>query len=140
MKRMLDHSEKCLILALLLFVNYHGFAHGAERIGAANEIYTFTVVKQTSNSVVFELKYFYNGDHGDKAALTAWPLPPGYWGSSMVPLVAGEHTSQLSVTLGPKVSKEISSDSIEFFYLLGGGPPFYKKEFAFKKKWANTSK
>jgi len=44
----------------------------------------------------------------------------------------------LSVTLGPKVPKEVSSDSIEFLYISGGGPPFYKKEFPFKKKWANT--
>lgn len=103
-----------------------------------NEVHSFKVIKQTANSVVFELKYFYAGDHGDKAELTAWPLPLGYWGSSIVPLVAGEHTSQLSVTLGPKVSKEVSSESIQFFYITGGGPPFYQREFPFKKKWANA--
>ena len=125
---------KIIVLVLLIACQANvGFCE-------SNEIHSFKIIKQTSNSVVFELKYYYSGDHGDKAQLTAWPLPPGYWGSSIVSLVSGEHTSQLSVTLGPKVSKEVSSDSIEFLYFSGGGPPFYKKEFPFKKRWANTLK
>jgi hypothetical protein len=126
---------KPIICALVIIV-----CHAQLAFCEANELHSFKVIKQTSTSVVFELKYHYSGDHGDKAVLTAWPLPPGYWGASIVPLVSGEHTSQLTVTLGPKVSKEISSDSIEFFYILGGGPPFYKREFPFKKTWANTPK
>lgn len=123
---------KTIILALIIVSQPKvGLCEG-------NEVHSFRVIKQTQNSVVFELKYFYAGDHGDKAELTAWPLPPGYWGSSIVPLVSGEHTSQLSVTLGPKVSKEVSSASIQFFYIAGGGPPFYTREFPFNKKWANT--
>jgi hypothetical protein len=125
---------KPIILALIIV------CHAQPAFCEANEIHSFKIIKQTSTSVVFELKYYYSGDHGDKAVLTAWLLPPGYWGSSIVPLISGEHTSQLSVTLGPKVSKDISSDSIEFLYISGGGPPFYKREFPFKKKWTNTPK
>lgn len=99
----------------------------------SNEIHSLKVIKQTSNFVIFELKYYYSGDHGDKAELTAWPLPPGYWGSSVVSLISGEHTSQLTVTLGLKVSKEVSSDSIEFLYISDGGPPFYKKSSLLRK-------
>lgn len=105
---------------------------------ASNEIRDLKVIKQTAESAVFEVKYYYSGDHGDKAELTAWPLPPGYWGSTIAPLVTGEHTAQLSVTLGSKVSKEVSSESIELLYISGGGPPFYKQEFPFKKTWVNT--
>ena len=124
--------KKIIVLALIIFCQVDiGFCE-------SNEIHSFKVIKQTSKSVVFELKYYYSGDHGDNAELTAWPLPPGYWGSSIIPLVSGEHTSQLSVILGPKVSKEVSSDSIEFLYISNGGPPFYRKEFPFKKQWANT--
>ncbi|HYA30289.1 MAG TPA: hypothetical protein VEI95_15850 [Acidobacteriota bacterium] len=123
---------KIIVLALIIVCQVEtGFCQ-------SNEIHSFKVIKQTPKSVVFELKYYYSGDHGDKAELTAWPLPPGYWGSSIVPLVFGEHTSQLSVTLGPKVSKQVSCDSIEFLYISDRGPPFYKKEFPFKKTWANT--
>ena len=123
---------KTIILTLIIVCQANiGFCE-------SNEIHSFKVIKQSSNSVLVELRYYYSGDHGDKAELTVWPLPPGFWGSSIVPLVSGEHTSQLSVTLGPKVPKEVSSDSIEFLYLSGSGPPFYKKEFPFKKKWENT--
>ncbi|HEY1270225.1 MAG TPA: hypothetical protein VGH16_23410 [Candidatus Binatia bacterium] len=115
-------------------------AHAAIGFCASNEIRDFKVIKQTSNSVVFEIKYYYAGDRGDKAELTAWPLPPGYWGSTIVPLAAGEHAAQLTVTLGPKVSKEVTSESVELFFISGGGPPFYKQAFPFKKKWANTIK
>ena len=46
----------------------------------SNEIHSFKVIKQTSNSVLVELKYYYSGDHGDKAELTAWPLPSRFLG------------------------------------------------------------
>ena len=106
----------------------------------SNEVRGFKVLTQTSNSAVFEIKYYYSGDHGGKAELTAWPLPPGYWGSTIVTLVTGEHTVHLTATLGPKVPKEVSSESIELLYISGGGPPFYKQEFPLKKTWANTPK
>ena len=71
---------KIIVLALIIACQANvGFCE-------SNEIHSFKIIKQTSNSVVFELKYYYSGDHGDKAQLTAWPLPPGYWGLSLSPL------------------------------------------------------
>ena len=87
--------------------------------------------------MLFEISYYYAGDRGNNAKLTAWPKPPGFWGSSIIPLVVGEHTTQLNVKLMPNFTKEVPSDSVEFFYYVDAGPPFYRKEFVFKKKWIN---
>jgi hypothetical protein len=108
-------------------------------LAKTNEIYSFKVLKQTEESVLFEISYYYSGDHGDKASLTAWPKPAGFWGSSIIPLVVGHHTSQLNVKLMPNAPKEVLSDSVEFFYYSDGGPPFCSKEFTFKKKWVNST-
>jgi len=97
------------------------------------------VLEQTQDSVRFEISYYYSGDHGDKAKLTAWPKPAGFWGSSIIPLVTGDHVSQLNIKLMPKAPKEVLSNSIEFFFYADAGPPFYRKEFAFKKKWVNST-
>jgi hypothetical protein len=103
-----------------------------------NEIYSFKVLEETQDSVRFEVSYYYSGDHGDKAKLTAWPKPAGFWGSSIIPLVAGEHTSQLNVKLMPKVARKVSSNTIEFFFYSDNGPPFCNKEFIFDKEWINS--
>jgi hypothetical protein len=105
----------------------------------ANEIYSFKILEQTQDSVRFEISYYYSGDHGDKAKLTAWPKPPGFWGSSIIPLVAGKHVSQLNVKLMPKAPKEVQSNSVEFFFYSDSGPPFFKREFSFEKKWVNSN-
>ena len=125
---------RAMILAVFLF------SHVAIATAETNEIYSFNLLKQTNDSALFEVSYYYSGDHGDNAKLTAWPKPPGFWGSSIIPLVVGHHTSQLNVKLGPRVSEEVISDSIELFYYAEGGPPFYKKEFPFKKNWRNSLK
>lgn len=122
---------RTLILGLLLQLS------AAQVI--ANEIYSFKVLEQTQDSVRFEISYYYSGDHGDKAKLTAWPKPAGFWGSSIIALVAGKHVSQLNVRLMPKAPKQVQSNSIEFFYYSDGGPPFFKKEFNFEKKWINPN-
>lgn len=122
-------------VALSIFL----LSQGGLALGKANEIYSFNVLKQTDESVLFEISYYYSGDHGEKAQLTAWPKPPGYWGSSIVPLVVGNHTSQLNVKLMPKAPREVTSDSIEFFYYVNSGPPFCRKEFPFRKKWINVT-
>jgi hypothetical protein len=108
-------------------------------LAKSNDIFNIKVLKQTEDSVLFEISYYYSGDHGDNAKLTAWPKPPGFWGSSIIPLVTGDHTSQLNVKLMPKAPKEFLSDSVEFFYYAESGPPFYTKTFTFKKKWINST-
>jgi len=108
-------------------------------LAKSNDIYNIKVLKQTEESVLFEISYYYSGDHGDNAKLTAWPKPAGLWGSSIIPLVTGDHTSQLSVKLMPKAPKDVLSDSVEFFYYSDSGPPFYTKNFTFKKKWVNSA-
>ena len=123
---------KAIIFFSLIFLAESGLA--GEK---TNDIYNFKILKQTEDSVLFEISYYYSGDHGDKAKLTAWPKPPGFWGSSIIPLEAGNHTTQLNVKLMPKVTKEVVSDSVEFFYYVDSGPPFYRKDFVFKKKWIN---
>ena len=105
----------------------------------ANAVHDFKVLEQADDSVLFELSYNYDGDHGDKAVLTAWPLPAGYWGSAIIPLVKGERKSQIKVWLMPKI-KEAKSDTIQFFYYSDGGPPFYQKTFNFKKVWKKSLK
>lgn len=120
------------IIFSLIFLSQSGFAPGK-----TNEIYDFKILKQTQDFVLFEISYYYAGDRGNNAKLTAWPKPPGFWGSSIIPLVVGEHTTQLNVKLMPNVTKEVPSDSVEFFYYVDAGPPFYRKEFVFKKKWIN---
>ena len=122
---------RALIVGLFLQLNV--------ALAEANEIYSFKILEQTQDSVRFEISYYYSGDHGDKGKLTAWPKPPGSWGSSIIPLVKGKHVSQLNVKLMPKAAKEVRSDSIEFFYYSDNGPPFYKKEFSFEKKWINSN-
>jgi len=124
---------KALILGLILLFQF-GIAQGKE-----NEIYSFKVLKQTQDSVLFEISYYYSGDHGDKAKVTAWPKPAGFWGSSIIPLVTGNGVSQLNVKLMPKAPKEVVSNSIEFFFYSDGGPPFCRKEFIFQKKWVNSA-
>ena len=124
---------KALILVLILLFPF-GIAQGKE-----NEIYSFKVLKQAQDSVLFEISYYYSGDHGDKAKLTAWPKPAGFWGSSIISLVTGDHVSQLNVKLMPKAPKEVASSSIEFFFYSDSGPPFCRKEFAFQKKWVKSS-
>ena len=108
-------------------------------LAKSNDIYNIKVLKQTEDSVLFEISYYYSGDHGDNAKLTAWPKPPGFWGSSIIPLVTGDHRSQLNVKLMPKAPKEVLSDSVEFFYYSDSGPPFYKKNYPFRKKWNNST-
>jgi hypothetical protein len=108
-------------------------------LAKSNDIYNIKVLKQTEDSVLFEISYHYSGDHGDNAKLTAWPKPAGFWGSSIIPLVTGDHTSQLNVKLMPKAPKEVLSVSVEFFYYSDSGPPFYTKNFSFKKKWINSN-
>jgi hypothetical protein len=103
-----------------------------------NEIYSFKVLEETQDSVKFEVSYYYSGDHGNEAKLTAWPKPAGFWGSSIISLVAGEHTSQLNVKLMPKVARKVLSSSIEFFFYSDNGPPFSRKEFIFNKEWVNS--
>ena len=124
---------KALILGSILLFQF-GKAQAKE-----NEIYSFKVLKQTQDSVLFEISYYYSGDHGDKAKLTAWPKPAGFWGSSIISLVTGDHVSQLNVKLMPKAPKEVASSSIEFFFYSDSGPPFCRKEFAFQKKWVKSS-
>jgi len=124
---------KALILGLILLFQF-GIAQGKE-----NEIYSFKILKQTQDSVLFEISYYYSEDHGDKAKLTAWPKPAGFWGSSIISLVTGDHVSQLNVKLMPKAPKEVASSSIEFFFYSDSGPPFCRKEFAFQKKWVKSS-
>lgn len=123
---------KAIIFFSLIFLSGSSLA-----LEKTNDIYNFKILKQTADFVLFEISYYYSGDHGDKAKLTAWPKPPGFWGSSIIPLVVGDHTTQLTVKLMPKVTKEIFSDSVEFFYYVDSGPPFYRKDFVFKKKWIN---
>lgn len=124
---------KALILGLILFFQF-GIAQGKE-----NEIYSFKVLKQTQDSVLFEISYYYSGDHGNEAKLTAWPKPAGFWGSSIISLVTGARVSQLNAKLMPKAPKEVVSNSIEFFFYSDGGPPFCRKEFTFQKKWINPN-
>jgi len=124
---------KALILSLILLFQF-GTAQAKE-----NEIFNFKVLKQTQDSVLFEISYYYSGDHKDKAKLTAWPKPAGFWGSSIIPLVTGDHMSQLNVKLMPKAPKEVVSNSIEFFFYSDSGPPFCRKEFTFQKKWINST-
>src|SRR5215510_26879 len=116
---------KALILVLILLFQF------GKAQGKTNEIYSFKVLKQTQDSVLFEISYYYSGHHGDKAKLTAWPKPAGFWGSSIIPLVTGDHMSQLNVKLMPKAPKEVVSTSIEFFFYSDGVPPFCGKEFTF---------
>jgi hypothetical protein len=125
---------RALILGLILLLQF------STAQGRTNEIYSFKVLEQTQDFVRFEISYYYSGDHGDKAKLTAWPKPAGFWGSSIISLVTGHHTSQLNVKLMPKAPKEVLSNSIEFFCYSDSGPPFYRKEFAFRKKWVNATK
>jgi hypothetical protein len=125
---------RTLIVLILILLTRFDLA-----LGRTNDIHSFKVLKQTEESVLFEISYYYSGDHGDKAELTAWPKPAGFWGSSIIPLVMGEHTSQLNVKLMPKAPKEVLSNSVEFFYYSDSGPPFCRKEFAFKKKWINST-
>lgn len=103
-----------------------------------NDIYDFKVLEQTEDSVRFEISYYYSGDHGNNAKLTAWPKPPGFWGSSIIPLLVGDHTSQLSVKLMPKAPKKVVFSSVEFFFYSDNGPPFCTKEFIFNKGWLNS--
>ena len=124
---------RTLILGLILLFQF-GIVQAK-----TNEIYSFKVLEQTQDSVLFEISYYYSGDHGDTAKLTAWPKPAGFWGSSIISLVTGDHVSQLNVKLMPKAPKEVVSNSIDFFFYSDGGPPFLRKEFNFQKKWVNST-
>jgi hypothetical protein len=122
------------IAVILIFLSRFDLA-----LANSDDIYSTKVLKQTEESVLFEVSYYYSGEHGDNAKLTAWPKPAGFWGSSIIPLVIGHHTSQLNVKLMPNAPKDVLSDSIEFFYYSDNGPPFYTKVFTFKKKWVNST-
>ena len=128
-----DYTYKTIAL-ILIFLSRFDLA-----LAKSNDIYNIKILKQTEDSVLFEISYYYSGDHGDNAKLTAWPKPPGFWGSSIIPLVTGDHTTQLNVKLMPNAPKEVLSDSVEFFYYSESGPPFYTKNFTFKKKWINST-
>ena len=116
------------IIFSLIFLSQSGFAPGK-----TNEIYDFKILKQTQDSVLFEISYYYSGDRGNNAKLTAWPKPPGFWGSSIIPLVAGDHTTQLNVKLMPNVTKEVLSDSVEFFTIQKVARRFTEKNLSLRK-------
>jgi hypothetical protein len=118
---------KTLILGLIFLFQF-GIAQGK-----TNEIYSFKILQQTQDSVVFEISYYYSGDHGDKAKLTAWPKPAGFWGSSIIPLVTGDHMSQLNVKLVPKAPKEVVSNSIEFFSIPTVARRFAERNLLFRR-------
>ena len=107
--RLGDYTYKTTAL-ILIFLSRFDLA-----LAKSNDIYNIKVLKQTEESVLFEISYYYSGDHGDNAKLTAWPKPAGLWGSSIIPLVMGDHTAQLNVKLMPKAPKDVLSDSVEFF-------------------------
>ena len=102
---------KALILGLILLFPF-GIAQGKE-----NEIYSFKVLKQAQDSVLFEISYYYSGNHGNDAKLTAWPKPAGFWGSSIISLVTGDRVSQLNVKLMPRAPKEVVSNFHRIFFL-----------------------
>ncbi len=71
---------KTIALALILiFLSRFDLA-----LATSNDIYDIKVLKQTEESVLFEISYYYSGDHGDNAKLTAWPKPAGVWGSEII--------------------------------------------------------
>jgi hypothetical protein len=68
-----DYTYKT-IAVILMFLFRFDLA-----LAKSNDIYNIKVLKQTEESVLFEISYYYSGDHGDNAtpycmAQACWPL------------------------------------------------------------------
>ena len=106
------------------------------------KIYRFQVIEQTADHVVFDVDYFYAGDHGDVAMsgiTVRRRLPAPYWGFVPAPVPPGAHRTRLSIGVNPDAPRVYDSDDVVLSLYDARGTTFYEKTFPFKKTWTNSN-
>jgi hypothetical protein len=129
-KSLLLRSVPALVGAMLLA----GAGH------AENRIESVAIASESTNEVVLDVVYTYDGDQGSNVAIAAVMADRGrnssYYAYRPGRVEAGRHRARVSLGTTRDAPEAFSTDQIELAMYVGGGSAFVKRRFSFAKTWA----
>lgn len=119
------------ILALLVL---------AGPVWADNRIESVTIASESTNQVVLDVVYSYDGDHGASVALSAVMADNGEASSHYAyrpgRIERGRHRARVTLGTNAGAPETFSTDQLVITMYVGGGAAFLRRPFGFAKTWS----
>jgi hypothetical protein len=129
-KSLLSRSLPALVGAMLLAGPGH----------AENRIESVAIASESTNEVVLEVVYTYDGDRGSNVAIAAVMADGGrnssYYAYRPGRVERGRHRTRVSLGTTRNAPEAFATDQIEVAMYVGGGAAFAKRRFSFAKTWS----
>jgi hypothetical protein len=120
-----------LALGLLLLA---GPGHAENRIESA------AIASESTNEVVLNVVYSYDGDRGDQVAISAVMAQDGetsaHYGYRPGRVERGRHRTQVRLGTTESAPAIFATNEIEVAMYVGGGEAFLKRRFSYAKTWS----
>ncbi len=139
MIRFQSRASRLEFIAVLLIFE---FVVGCSCRANGTQIHRFRIIQQTPDGAVFDVDYFYTGDHGNDVAMSAVTAregrPAPYWGFRPAPVTSGDHRTRVEIGLNSDAPRLHETDRVIFGLYDAHGTTFYEKTFSFKKTWTSS--
>jgi hypothetical protein len=107
---------------------------------AETRIESVAIATESSNEVVLQVAYIYDGDQGSNVAVAAVMATDGsnssYYAYRPGRVERGRHRTRVTLGITGNAPEVFSTDEIEVAMYVGGGSAFVKRRFRFAKTWS----
>jgi hypothetical protein len=105
----------------------------------ANDIIGFHVISESSNEVVMEVSYVYDGNFGNDVAIGAYMANdgkrPDFFAYGPGKCLKGRNKVRVTLSATSNAPKQFSTNQISLSMYIGGSYSFLDKIFPYRKSW-----